>query len=61
MEDFITDNPSGFSQNDLIKKREEFIKKYCDNKGWDKNNLSVSQMFEITQSKQYSNPFMINS
>lgn len=61
MTDIINDSPSGFTQEDLIKKREEYIEKYCEGRGWNKDSLSISQMHEISTNKQYINPFMVNS
>lgn len=41
--------------------REKFITDYSKNKGWDKNNLSPTQMLEIVQQSGYKNPGMILS
>ena len=41
--------------------REKFIIEYSKNKGWDKNNLTPTQMLEIVQQSGYKNPGMILS
>jgi len=41
--------------------REKFISEYSKNKGWDKENLTGTQLFEITQQSGYKNPGLILS
>jgi hypothetical protein len=41
--------------------REKFISEYSKNKGWDKENLTNTQLFEITQQSGYKNPGLILS
>lgn len=41
--------------------REKFISEYSKNKGWDKENLTSTQLFEITQQSGYKNPGLILS
>jgi hypothetical protein len=41
--------------------REKFVIDYARKKGWDKNNLSPTQMLEIVQQSGYKNPGLILS
>lgn len=41
--------------------RERFISDFCRKKGWDKENLSPTQMLEIVQQSSYRSPGMILS
>jgi hypothetical protein len=41
--------------------REKFVLDYCRKKGWDKENLSPTQMLEMVQESGYKNPGMILS
>jgi hypothetical protein len=41
--------------------REKFVIDYSRKKGWDKNNLSPTQMLEIVQQSGYKNPGLILS
>jgi hypothetical protein len=41
--------------------REKFVSDYCRKKGWDKENLSPTQMLEMVQESGYKNPGMILS
>ena len=41
--------------------REKFISEYSKRKGWDKENLSPTQMLEIVQQSGYKNPGLILS
>jgi hypothetical protein len=52
---------TSLTQQDENFLREKFINDYSKNKGWDKNNLTPSQMFEIVQQSGYKNPGMILS
>jgi hypothetical protein len=52
---------TNLTQQDENFLREKFINDYSKNKGWDKNNLTPSQMFEIVQQSGYKNPGMILS
>jgi hypothetical protein len=49
------------SKNDETFLREKFISDYTKRKGWDKDNLSPTQMLEIVQQNGYKNPGMILS
>lgn len=41
--------------------REKFIQDFCRKKGWDKDNLTPTQMLEMVQNSGYKNPGMILS
>ena len=41
--------------------REKFVNEYTRKKGWDKENLTPTQMLEIVQQSGYKNPGMILS
>jgi len=41
--------------------REKFVLDYCRKKGWDKENLSPTQMLEMVQESGYKNSGMILS
>jgi len=49
------------SKNDETFLREKFIIDYAKRKGWDKENLSPTQMLEIVQQTGYKNPGLILS
>jgi hypothetical protein len=49
------------SNDDLNYLREKFVNEYSRKKGWDKSNLSPTQMLEIVQQGGYKNPGMILS
>ena len=49
------------SQEDTNMLRERFISDYSRRKGWDKDNLSPTQMLEIAQQGGYKNPGLILS
>jgi len=49
------------SQDDQNMLRERFISEYARKKGWDKSNLSPTQMLEIVQQNGYKNPGLILS
>lgn len=49
------------SKQDETFLREKFITDYSKRKGWDKDNLSPTQMLEIVQQNGYKNPGMILS
>ena len=49
------------SQEDLNHLREKFVVEYSRKKGWDKGQLSPTQMLEIVQQNGYKNPGMILS
>ena len=50
---------TNISKEELNLLREKFVVEYAKKKGWDKNNLSTSQMMEIVEQKQYKNPLII--
>jgi hypothetical protein len=49
------------SKQDETFLREKFIIDYSKRKGWDKENLSPTQMLEIVQQSGYKNPGLILS
>ncbi len=49
------------SKQDETFLREKFIIDYSKRKGWDKENLTPTQMLEIVQQNGYKNPGMILS
>jgi len=49
------------SKQDETFLREKFIIDYSRSKGWDKDNLSPTQMLEIVQQNGYKNPGLILS
>lgn len=52
---------TNISKEELNLLREKFVVEYAKKKGWDKNNLSTTQMMEIVEQKQYKNPGIILS
>lgn len=54
-------NEIKLSKEDEFFLREKFITEYSKNKGWDKENLTSTQLFEITQQSGYKNPGLILS
>ena len=52
---------TNLSKEELNLLREKFVVEYAKKKGWDKNNLSTTQMMEIVEQKQYKNPGIILS
>jgi len=44
--------------NDL---REKFIINFCDNMGWNKDNLTIEQLEQIKKYKEYKNPELLLS
>ena len=58
MEDkMIKNNP--ISQEDITLLREKFINEYSKKKGWNPNELSTTQMLEITSLKEFKSPGII--
>ena len=56
------DNSFGkISKEDENILREKFVSDYARKKGWDKSNLTPTQMLEIVQQKGYKNPGLILS
>jgi hypothetical protein len=49
------------SKEDENMLREKFVNDYARKKGWDKTNLTPTQMLEIVQQGGYKNPGMILS
>ena len=49
------------SKEDENMLREKFVMDYSRKKGWDKENLTPTQMLEIVQQNGYKNPGMILS
>ena len=52
---------SKLSKEDENMMREKFVNDYARKKGWDKGNLTPTQMLEIVQQGGYKNPGMILS
>jgi hypothetical protein len=52
---------SKISKEDENYLREKFVNEYARKKGWDKENLTPTQMLEIVQQSGYKNPGMILS
>jgi len=52
---------SRLSKEDENMLREKFVNDYARKKGWDKTNLTPTQMLEIVQQGGYKNPGMILS
>jgi hypothetical protein len=52
---------SKMSKEDENYLREKFVNEYSRKKGWDKENLTPTQMLEIVQQSGYKNPGMILS
>ena len=46
-------------EEDLTRLREEFIQKYCNQIGWDRESLTSEQMNIIRSHKEYSTPYLI--
>lgn len=46
-------------EEDLTKLREDFIEKYCNQNGWDKESLTIEQMNIIRSHKEYNTPYLI--
>jgi len=43
-------------QAHTIKARVEFVQQYCQEKGWNKDELSIEQILEIRQQEAWKNP-----
>ena len=52
---------SKISKEDENILREKFVSDYARKKGWDKSNLTTTQMLEIVQQNEYKSPGMILS
>ena len=52
---------SKLTKDDENMLREKFVMDYARKKGWDKENLTPTQMLEIVQQNGYKNPGMILS
>jgi len=57
----IIKNGAKLSKQDETFLREKFVIDYSKRKGWNKDNLSPTQMLEIVQQSGYKNPGMILS
>ena len=58
---YLIKSKNNLSKSDENFLREKFITDYSRNKGWDKENLTPTQMFEIVQQNGYKNPGMLLS
>lgn len=54
-------NNSKLSRDDENILREKFVSEYARKRGWDKTNLTPTQMLEIVQQNEYKNPGLILS
>jgi hypothetical protein len=57
----IIKSSSKLSKEDENMLKEKFVMDYSRKKGWDKENLTPTQMLEIVQQSGYKNPGMILS
>ena len=60
-DDHLIKGNSKLSKEDENMMREKFVNDYARKKGWDKTNLTPTQMLEIVQQGGYKNPGMILS
>jgi len=49
------------SEIESIQLRDIFVNRYCNNKGWDKCNLSFEQVLEIRTHREWKNPGLMKS
>ena len=49
------------SDMEMIHLRGIFVNEYCNNKSWDKLNLSFEQILEIRSHVQWKNPALLRS
>jgi len=47
------------SEQDVITLRESFVRNYCEQKNWDKNNLDFEQVLEIRSHNEWKAPGML--
>lgn len=52
---------NNLSKEDLNLLREKFVGEYSKKKGWNKDNLTSTQMLEIVEQKEYKNPGILFS
>ena len=52
---------NNLSKEDLNLLREKFVGEYSKKKGWNKDNLTSTQMLEIVEQKEYKNPGILLS
>lgn len=52
---------TGLSEKDLKMLRETFVEKYVNEKGWDKDKLTIEQLNEIYQQEGYKKPGLLFS
>ena len=52
---------TGLPEKELEILKEKFVEQYASKKGWDKNNLTKDQIFEITQQSGYKSPGLLKS
>ena len=60
MDNMINDRPGADAQEEQVL-REKFVSDYCNQKGWDKNSLTSTQLLEISSHPSYKNPLMLKS
>jgi hypothetical protein len=49
------------SESDTVELREIFVSQYCNNKGWDRYNLSFEQVLEIRAHNEWKSPGIMKS
>lgn len=52
---------TGLPEKELELLKEKFIEQYASKRGWDKDNLTKDQIFEITQQSGYKSPGLLKS
>lgn len=61
MDEKMIKSTSNLSDEDINLLREKFISEYSRQKGWNKQNLTPTQMLEIVEQKAYKSPGMLFS
>lgn len=52
---------TGLTDKEIRELREKFVEKYVNEKGWDKNKLTMEQLNEIYQQDEYKKPGLLFS
>lgn len=60
MQTYLTDQQY-LTDHDILILRDSFVRNYCEQKGWDKNNLNFEQILEIRSHNEWKIPGMVNS
>lgn len=61
MNTIIKNETTVVSPKELIESRENFANSYVQQKGWDRQNLTMDQILEIRSCKEWKNPFLLVS